>query len=127
MRCLRVSRVLYSVTITCALANCVNRCAILTRLGCNRHLKLATPYLARPQKAAPGEPGELCVETIGRKRRGRLVQGVTISPIALQLSRNTVKPAQKFEGETSRAGTVAKAFVLMQIGMRPKAQEESAA
>jgi len=43
----------------------------------------------------------LCVETIGKIRRRRLVQGETISAIArdLQLSRNTVKRALKFEGE----------------------------
>jgi transposase len=43
----------------------------------------------------------LCVETIGKIRRRRLVQGESISAIArdLQLSRNTVKRALKFEGE----------------------------
>jgi hypothetical protein len=41
------------------------------------------------------------VETIGKIRRRRLVQGESISAIArdLQLSRNTVKRALKFEGE----------------------------
>ena len=43
----------------------------------------------------------LCVETIGKIRRRRLVQGESISAIArdLQLSRNTVKRALRFEGE----------------------------
>jgi hypothetical protein len=43
----------------------------------------------------------LCVETIGRIRRRRLVQGESISAIArdLVLSRNTVKRALRFEGE----------------------------
>jgi transposase len=43
----------------------------------------------------------LCVETIGKIRRRRLVEGEPISAIArdLQLSRNTVKRALKFEGE----------------------------
>ena len=43
----------------------------------------------------------LCVETIGKIRRRRLVQGDSISAIArdLQLSRNTVKRALRFEGE----------------------------
>ena len=43
----------------------------------------------------------LCVETIGKIRRRRLVNGETISAIArdLQLSRNTVKRALRFEGE----------------------------
>lgn len=44
----------------------------------------------------------LCVETIGKIRRRRLVQGESISAIArdLQLSRNTVKRALRFEGES---------------------------
>ncbi|MEI6720689.1 MAG: IS21 family transposase [Betaproteobacteria bacterium] len=43
----------------------------------------------------------LCVETIGKIRRRRLVQGESISAIArdLGLARNTVKRALKFEGE----------------------------
>ena len=43
----------------------------------------------------------LCVETIGKIRRRRLVQGETISAIArdLGLSRNTVKRALRSEGE----------------------------
>jgi transposase len=43
----------------------------------------------------------LCVETIGKIRRRRLVQGESISAIArdLQLSRNTVKRALRFDGE----------------------------
>ena len=43
----------------------------------------------------------LCVETIGKIRRRRLVQGESISAIErdLQLSRNTVKRALRFEGE----------------------------
>jgi transposase len=43
----------------------------------------------------------LCVETIGKIRRRRLVQGETISAIArdLRLSRNTVKRALRGEGE----------------------------
>jgi len=43
----------------------------------------------------------LCVETIGKIRRRRLVQGESISAIArdLGLSRNTVKRALRFEGE----------------------------
>jgi transposase len=43
----------------------------------------------------------LCVETIGKIRRRRLVQGESISAIArdLKLSRNTVKRALRFEGE----------------------------
>jgi transposase len=43
----------------------------------------------------------LCVETIGKIRRRRLVHGESISAIArdLQLSRNTVKRALRFEGE----------------------------
>ena len=41
------------------------------------------------------------METIGKIRRRRLVQGESISAIArdLQLSRNTVKRALRFEGE----------------------------
>jgi len=44
--------------------------------------------------------GVLCVETIGKIRRRRLVQGESISAIArdLRLSRNTVKRALKAEG-----------------------------
>jgi transposase len=43
----------------------------------------------------------LCVETIGKIRRRRLVQGESISAIArdLGLTRNTVKRALRFEGE----------------------------
>ena len=43
----------------------------------------------------------LCVETIGKIRRRRLVQGESISAIArdLGLSRNTVQRALRFEGE----------------------------
>ena len=43
----------------------------------------------------------LCVETIGKIRRRRLVQGESISAIArdLGLARNTVKRALRFEGE----------------------------
>ncbi len=43
----------------------------------------------------------LCVETIGKIRRRRLVQGESISAIArdLGLALNTVKRALKFEGE----------------------------
>ena len=43
----------------------------------------------------------LCVETIGKIRRRRLVKGESISAIArdLQLARNTVKRALRFEGE----------------------------
>jgi hypothetical protein len=43
----------------------------------------------------------LCVETIGKIRRRRLVQGESISAIArdLGLARNMVKRALKFEGE----------------------------
>ena len=43
----------------------------------------------------------LCVETIGKIRRRRLVQGESISAIArdLGLSRNTVKRALRSEGE----------------------------
>ena len=43
----------------------------------------------------------LCVETIGKIRRRRLVHGESISAIArdLGLSRNTVKRALRFEGE----------------------------
>jgi transposase len=43
----------------------------------------------------------LCVETIGKIRRRRLVEGESISAIArdLGLSRNTVKRALRFEGE----------------------------
>jgi len=43
----------------------------------------------------------LCVETIGKIRRRRLVQGESISAIArdLKLSRNTVKRALRFEGD----------------------------
>jgi transposase len=43
----------------------------------------------------------LCVETIGKIRRRRLVQGESISAIArdLRLSRNTVKRALRVEGE----------------------------
>jgi transposase-like protein len=43
----------------------------------------------------------LCVETIGKIRRRRLVQGDSISAIArdLGLARNTVKRALRFEGE----------------------------
>ena len=43
----------------------------------------------------------LCVETIGKIRRRRLQQGESISAIArdLQLSRNTVKRALRYEGE----------------------------
>ena len=43
----------------------------------------------------------LCVETIGKIRRRRLVQGESISAIArdLRLSRNTVKRALRLEGE----------------------------
>ena len=43
----------------------------------------------------------LCVETIGKIRRRRLVQGESISAIArdLGLSRNTVKRALRFEGD----------------------------
>ena len=43
----------------------------------------------------------LCVETIGKIRRRRLVDGESISSIArdLRLSRNTVKRALRFEGE----------------------------
>ena len=45
----------------------------------------------------------LCVETIGKIRRRRLVQGESISAIArdLGLSRNTVKRALRSEGERS--------------------------
>jgi transposase len=44
----------------------------------------------------------LCVETIGKIRRRRLVQGESISAIArdMGLSRNTVKRALRFEGES---------------------------
>jgi transposase-like protein len=43
----------------------------------------------------------LCVETIGKIRRRRLVQGESISAIArdMGLSRNTVKRALRFEGD----------------------------
>jgi len=43
----------------------------------------------------------LCVETIGKIRRLRLVHGDSISAIArdLGLARNTVKRALRFEGE----------------------------
>ncbi len=43
----------------------------------------------------------LCVETIGKIRRRRLVQGESISAIARELgvSRNTVKRALKVEGD----------------------------
>ena len=43
----------------------------------------------------------LCVETIGKIRRRRLVQGESISAIArdMGLSRNTVKWALRFEGD----------------------------
>ena len=43
----------------------------------------------------------LCVETIGKIRRRRLVQGESISSIArdLGLARNTVKRALKVEGD----------------------------
>ena len=43
----------------------------------------------------------LCVETVGKIRRRRLVQGESISAIArdLGLARNTVKRALRFEGE----------------------------
>lgn len=43
----------------------------------------------------------LCVETIGKIRRRRLVQGESISAIArdLGLARNTVKRALRLEGE----------------------------
>ena len=43
----------------------------------------------------------MCVETIGKIRRRRLVDGESISAIArdLRLSRNTVKRALRFEGE----------------------------
>jgi transposase-like protein len=43
----------------------------------------------------------LCVETIGKIRRRRLVHGESISAIArdLGLARNTVKRALRFEGE----------------------------
>ena len=43
----------------------------------------------------------LCVETIGKIRRRRLVQGETISAIArdLGITRNTVKKALRWEGE----------------------------
>lgn len=34
--------------------------------GCNRRRKLITPYPAQPLKAARGESGALCAETIGR-------------------------------------------------------------
>ena len=48
-----------------------------------------------------GWTGVLCVETIGKIRRRRLVQGESISAIArdLGLSRNTVKRVLRFEGE----------------------------
>ena len=48
-----------------------------------------------------GWTGVLCVETIGKIRRRRLVQGESISAIArdLGLARNTVKRALRFEGE----------------------------
>jgi transposase len=48
-----------------------------------------------------GRTGVLCVETIGKIRRRRLVDGESISAIArdLRLSRNTVKRALRFEGE----------------------------
>jgi len=48
-----------------------------------------------------GENGVLCVETIGKIRRRRLVQGETISAIArdLGISRNTVKKALRSDGE----------------------------
>src|ERR1700728_2420390 len=48
-----------------------------------------------------GRTGVLCVETIGKIRRRRLVQGESISAIArdLGLSRNTVKRALRAEGE----------------------------
>jgi hypothetical protein len=44
----------------------------------------------------------LCVEAIGKIRRRRLVQGESISAIARDtgLSRNTVKRALRFEGES---------------------------
>jgi len=45
--------------------------------------------------------GVLCMETIGKVRRRRLVHGESISAIArdLRLSRNTVKRALRVEGE----------------------------
>ena len=51
--------------------------------------------------AERGELRVLCVETIGKIRRRRLVHGESISAIArdLGLSRNTVKRALRFEGE----------------------------
>jgi transposase len=50
----------------------------------------------------------LCVETIGKIRRRRLVQGESISAIArdLQLSRNTVKRALRLEGYTGAVDAV---------------------
>ena len=50
----------------------------------------------------------LCVETIGKIRRRRLVQGDSISAIArdLGLSRNTVKRALRFEGKTEYQRTI---------------------
>jgi len=48
-----------------------------------------------------GETGVLCVETIGKIRRRRLVQGESISAIARELgiARNTVKKALRSDGE----------------------------
>ena len=55
---------------------------------------MTTPYPVRPEAAA-GVTGVLCVETIGKIRRRRLVKQDSISGIArdLGLSRNTVKKA----------------------------------
>ena len=54
----------------------------------------------------------LCVETIGKIRRRRLVQGESISAIArdLGLSRNTVKRALRSEGERFLMPAVAAIF-----------------
>jgi uncharacterized protein len=94
---------------------------VVPNLG-NR-LALKRKFCTLPcQRGDAGRTEVLCVETIGKIRRRRLLHGESISAIArnLGLARNTVKRALRFEGETYSVSEKSKLPVcsIIEVGTR---------